>query len=47
LPGLEHNKGGKEIILKHVSQCRFVPVDDQGVVLDIDTADELRRFARL
>ncbi len=44
LAALTGHDGGKDIINANRSQLRLIPVEDQGVVQDIDTQDDLARF---
>lgn len=41
-PGLE--EGARTVVLRHLERALLVPVDDEGVMADIDTLPEYRRF---
>ncbi|EED30830.1 purine catabolism protein PucB [gamma proteobacterium NOR5-3] len=47
LGALSGDQGGSTIIKEYSDSCVEIPVDDPGVLMDVDTPDDLRRVERL
>lgn len=42
---LAGDEGGKGLLVRHMSRCRFVGVKDEGILIDIDTPTQLKHAA--
>ena len=45
LMSLQGDEGAREIIKRHISNTHFIPVQDEGIVTDIDTQEDLKAFS--